>query len=202
MNVLVACEFSGIVREAFSAKGHNAWSCDIIDTERQGKHIIGDVRNIIDFSWDIMVAHPPCTYLCVTGNKWMAEKYRDRFPDRHQQRTEAINFFMQLINADIDKICIENPVGIMSTHFRKPDQYIQPYQFGYPTTKKTGLWLKNLHPLKPTNVVECDAPHISKSGKKTSQWYYETIPLPADTRSKARSKTFQGVADAMAEQWG
>lgn len=199
MKVLVACEFSGVVREAFIAKGHDAWSCDLLETTIPGNHIKGDVLEQLDESWDMMIAHPPCTYLCVTGNKWFKPEYRDRFPDREERRTEAFGFFMSLVNAPIEKICIENPVGIMSSHWRKPDQIIQPYQFGHKEPKKTCLWLKGLPKLEPTDIVEPE--YIkSKSGKRLAKWYF--TPSQSDARTKMRETTFQGIAEAMADQWG
>jgi len=201
MKILVACEFSGTVRDAFAAKGHDAWSCDILLSETAGNHIQKDIFDVIDSDWDLMIAHPPCTYLTVTGNKWMKPEFSDRFPNRAQQRQEAINFFLKLANAPIAKIAIENPVGIISTAWRKPDQYIHPYQFGDPHSKKTGLWLKGLPLLTPTKIVEPKF-HIYKDGRKDPIWHFETMSLPSHERMKARSKTFQGIADAMAKQWG
>lgn len=215
MRVLVACEYSGRVREAFRAKGHNAWSCDIQPAlDDSPYHYQGDIFDIIDKGdWDLMIAHPPCTYLTVTGNKWYyhpddkhlpVEERRPhpRFPNRREQREEAVEFFMKLINADIPKIVVENPVGIMSTRFRKPNQYIHPYQFGDPFEKRTGFWLKGLDPLVPTNVVEPQPRTVFKSGKSMPAWYVEAAKLPPKERANVRSITFQGIADAMAEQWG
>jgi hypothetical protein len=151
-----------------------------------------------------MIAHPPCTYLTLTGNKWFKPEFADRFPNRHQQRQEAVDFFMLLANADIPKIAIENPIGVMSRIYRKPNQIIQPYEYGHETTKATCLWLKGLPNLKPTNIVSKGEVVISKSGNRMSRWYYETskLPLKGGIRAKARSVTFQGIADAMADQWG
>lgn len=199
MKILIACEFSGTVREAFRKKDHDAWSCDIVDSDIPGQHIKGDVLDVINDGWDMMIGFPPCTYLTVTGNKWFKPEYADRFPDRPQQRDAAINFFQSLYNAPIDKIAIENPVGIMSTILRKPDQIVQPFQFGHPEPKKTCLWLKNLPLLVPTEIVEPEY-FISKSGKKLASWYFKPSNTPE--RAKMRNKTFQGIADAMAEQWG
>jgi len=201
MKVLVACEYSGIVREAFRAKGHDAYSCDLLDTEIQGNHIQGDVLSILDQEWDLMIAHPPCTYLTCTGNRWFKPEYRERFPTRQQDRLDAIEFFKKLYFAPIEKICIENPVGIMSSILRKPDQIIQPYEFGHTEAKKTCLWLKNLPYLIPTDFREPE--YITyKSGKRMAKWYAEAVNLPKQERMKIRSKTFQGIANAMAEQWG
>jgi hypothetical protein len=151
-----------------------------------------------------MIAHPPCTYLTLTGNKWFKPEFADRFPNRHQQRQEAVDFFMLLANADIPKIAIENPIGVMSRIYCKPNQIIQPYEYGHETTKATCLWLKGLPNLKPTNIVSKGEVVISKSGNRMSRWYYETskLPLKGGIRAKARSVTFQGIADAMADQWG
>jgi len=179
-------------------------SCDLVPTDVPGPHYEGDVMDIITDNWDLLIAFPPCTYLTLTGNKWFKPEFADRFPERHQQRKDAIDFFMQIANMPIPKIAIENPIGIMSSHYRKPDQIIQPWQFGFPTTKATCLWLKGLPLLKPTNIVEKGEVVISKSGNRMSKWYYETskLPLKNGARAKARSVTFQGVADAMADQWG
>jgi hypothetical protein len=200
MKVLIACEFSGKVRDAFSLLGHDAWSCDLIPSETNGKHIIDDVTKHFNENWDLMVAHPPCTYLCVTGNKWMKPEYKNRFPNREKLRKDAIDFFMSLTNAPIPHIAIENPVGIMSSIWRKPDQYIHPYYFGDPHSKKTGLWLKNLPLLKPTNIVKPQM-YIYKDGRKDPIWHIETMKLNTLERSKERSRTFQGFANAMANQW-
>lgn len=201
MRVLVACEFSGIVRGAFAAKGHDAWSCDLLPTERPGQHIQGDVLEILNDGWDLMIAHPPCTYLTVTGNKWFKPEYRDRFPDREKQREDAVAFFMRFANADIPKICIENPIGIMSTRWRPPDQIIQPYQFGHDVRKRTGLWLKNLPLLMPTEIVEPKI-KINRNGHSASVWHDTTLGLPHEQRGRERSRTFPGIAAAMADQWG
>lgn len=182
MKVLVACEYSGIVRDAFLNAGHDAISCDIIDTESNPcRHYKGDVFDIIDEGWDMIIAHPPCTHLCVSGARWFKEKI--------SEQQEAIDFFLRLANADIPRIAIENPVGIMSTVWRKPDQYIQPWQFGHGETKKTGLWLKNLPLLQPTNIVSGRENRIHKIGPSADRW-------------KLRSRTYTGIADAMADQWG
>ena len=204
MRVLVACEFSGAVRDAFARLGHDAWSCDLLPTETPGNHYQGSVLDIIGGGWDLMIAHPPCTYLTLTGNKWFKPEFADRFPNRHQQRQEAVDFFMLLANADIPKIAIENPIGVMSRIYRKPNQIIQPYEYGHETTKATCLWLRGLPNLKPTNIVSKGEVVISKTGNRMSRWYYETskLPLKGGIRAKARSVTFQGIADAMADQWG
>ena len=191
MKVLVACEFSGIVREAFAQRGHDVMSCDLLPTEQPGNHYQGDVRDILNEGWDLMIAHPPCTHLAVSGARW--------FKNKQIEQKEAIDFFMCLVNAPIEQIAIENPVSIMSTHYRKPDQIIQPWMFGHEATKTTCLWLKHLPILRPTNVVGKGKRHITQSGKSLPEWY--NIP-PIEGRSKIRSVTFQGIADAMAEQWG
>lgn len=181
MKVLVACEFSGIVREAFRKLGHNAWSCDLINTEIPGNHINGDVRLVLDEEWDLMIAHPPCTHLAVSGARW----FKDKIPEQN----EALQFVKDLLDAPIPRIALENPVSIISTRIRKPDQYIQPWMFGHGETKKTGLWLKNLPLLEPTNIVEGREGKVWKMAPSTDRW-------------KNRSRTLPGIAAAMAEQWG
>ena len=189
MKIIVACEFSGIVRDAFTERGHDTVSCDLLPTERLGKHIQGDALEILNDGWDMMIAHPPCTYLTVSGNKWFKPEYRDKYPDRLEQREHSIQFFMSLVDAKVDKICIENPIGIMSTKYRKPDQIIQPWQFGHGETKATCLWLKNLPRLEPTNIVSGREQRLHKLPPKKDRW-------------KERSRTYTGIADAMATQWG
>lgn len=202
MRVLVACEYSGTVRDAFAAKGHYAVSCDLLPTDKpNGHHYQGSVFDIINDGWDLMIAHPPCTYLTVTGNKWFKPEFKDRFPDRHKHRQEALDFFIALFNCSIPKVCLENPVGYVSTAFQKPTQYVQPYQFGDAHSKKTGLWLKGLPSLIPTKLVQPQF-HTYRDGRKDPIWHYETMKLKPLERMKARSKTFQGIADAMANQWG
>lgn len=196
MNVLVACEFSGRVRDAFLERGHNAISCDLLPSESdKGLHYLGDVMDIIDHGWDMMIAFPPCTHLAASGARWFKEKREDG------RQQEAIEFFLKLYNANIPRICIENPPGIMSKILRKPDQYIQPYWFGDSFQKKTGLWLKNLPPLKPTNIVDKGEIRKSKDGKKNFSTWNMYLP-PSEDRWKIRSRTFPGIAKAMAEQWG
>lgn len=203
MKVLIACEFSGTIREAFAKRGHYAWSCDLEPTDILGNHHQGDVRDIADDDWDLIIAHPPCTYLTVTGNKWMKDEYKDRFPTRQQDRLDAIKFFEFFTNLNAPKIAIENPIGIMSTHYRKPDQIIQPWHYGHEATKSTCLWLKGLPLLKPTNIVSKGEFVTFKSGKRMTKWYADAAnnKSPAE-RAKIRNKTFQGIADAMADQWG
>ena len=183
MRVLIACEYSGTVRDAFIAKGHEAVSCDLLPTEKPGPHYQGDILDILGDGWDMMIAHPPCTHLAVSG----ARHFPAKIADGRQQ--EGINFFMQMINAPIQCICVENPICIMSTKYRKPDQIVQPWQFGHGETKATCFWLKNLPLLTPTKIVEGREARIHKLGPGPNRW-------------KERSKTFQGIADAMAEQWG
>lgn len=195
MRVLVACEFSGIVRDAFAARGHDAWSCDLLPTERDGQHIQADVLKVVSWGWDLIVAHPPCTYLTIAANGWHARR-----PEREPLRVKAADFFMRLYNAPAPRIAVENPVGVMSSRFRKPDQVVQPHWFGHPERKATCFWLRGLPPLLPTNKVEPEAVKgVSPKGKK----YYAMNWLPqSKDRWKIRSRTFQGIADAMAEQWG
>jgi site-specific DNA-cytosine methylase len=193
VRVLVACEFSGVVRDAFRARGHDAVSCDLLPTERPGPHIQGDVLPHLGDGWDLMIAHPPCTHLAVSGAKWFAEKRRDG------RQWEAVQFFMALARAPILRIAIENPVGIMSTTWRPPDQIVQPYQFGHEATKTTCLWLKNLPRLTPTKLVAKGPRHVTKSGRSLPEWY--NLP-PSEDRARIRSRTFTGLGEAMAEQWG
>lgn len=218
LKVLVACEESQAVCKAFLERGHNAFSCDIQPCSggRPDRHIHGDVlpllngncefetmdgqKHTIDGKWDLIIAHPPCTYLTLAGNKWFKPEFENRFPERKKQRQEAIAFFMNFVNADCQHIAIENPVGVMSSQYRKPDQYIEPYYFGDAEKKKTGLWLKGLPKLEPTNMVEPVIIHCA-SGANEPRWHMETMKLPKEERSKARSKTFHGIAKAMAEQW-
>ena len=202
MNVLIGCEESGVVRDAFRKLGHDAWSCDILSCSGDPTyHLQMDVFEAVKLKqWDLGIFHPPCTYLTVTGNKWMKPEFKDRFPDREQQRKDAIKFFIDLYNVDIPRIAIENPVGVMSSEWRKPDQYIHPYYFGDPHSKKTGLWLKNLPKLVPTDIVDPQF-YIYKNGGRDPIWHVETMKLPPDERSKARSKTFPGFAAALANQW-
>jgi len=203
MKILVACEFSGTVRDAFIKNGHEAMSCDLEPTEVPGPHYQGNVMDVIDQDWDLMIAFPPCTYLTLTGNKWFKPEFSNRFPTRNQDRKNAIKFFMDLVNLPIPKIAIENPIGVMSSFYRTPDQIIQPWEYGHKTTKATCLWLKGLPMLRPTNIVDKGEVVISKSGNRMSRWYYETskLPIKGGIRAKARSVTFQGIADAMANQW-
>jgi len=194
MKVLVACEYSGIVRDAFAAKGHDAWSCDILPTESPGNHFQGDVLEHLDKGWDLMIAHPPCTHLAVSGARWFTEGKK---PWSLQE--EALDFVRKLLDAPINKIALENPVSVISTKIRKPNQIIQPFQFGHDVTKKTCLWLKNLPNLKPTKIVKPDI--VLVNGKKMSRMHYESFKLPSKERSKVRSRFYEGIANAMADQW-
>lgn len=180
MRVLIACEFSGVVRDSFLSKGHDAFSCDILEGNSD-RHLQCDVREILSQQWDLLIAHPPCTYLAVSGARW----FKDRIPEQQ----EALEFVKLLMDADINKICIENPVSVISTKIRKPDQIVQPWMFGHGETKKTCLWLKNLPKLVPTNIVEGRYSRIHK------------MP-PSKDRGLLRSITYKGIADAMASQWG
>jgi site-specific DNA-cytosine methylase len=189
MRVLVACEFSGVVRRAFRARGHEALSCDLLPAEDGSPyHIQGDVLAALQRSaawgedpWDLMIAHPPCTHLAVSGARW--------FKDKRQEQEYALRFVQELMDAPIPRICIENPVSIISSRIRKPDQIIQPWQFGHGETKATCLWLKNLPKLVPTNVVDGREARVHRMPPGPNRW-------------KERSRTYQGIADAMAEQWG
>ena len=195
MRVLIACEYSGTVRDAFLKQGHYAMSCDILPCESSasGDHYQGDVMDILDHDWDMMIAHPPCTHLAVSGAKHFAKKIADG------RQQAALDFVQALMDAPIPRICIENPVSIISTRIRKPDQIIQPWMFGHEATKTTCLWLKNLPALMPTKIVDRGKRHITKSGRSLPDWY--NLP-PSEDRWKIRSATFPGIADAMATQWG
>lgn len=202
--VLVACESSGTVRDAFSRLGFDSWSCDLLQTDSPGNHIQGDAIEASQQDWDLMIAHPPCTYLTVTGNKWFKPEFRDRFPDREKKREDALNFFIDLFErktSHIGRVCCENPVGYVSSAYMKPTQYVHPYHFGDPHSKKTGLWLRNLPCLVHTKIVE-PVFYVYKDGRKDPLWHVETMKLPPLERMKARSKTFKGIAEAMASQWG
>lgn len=187
----MACEYSGTVRDAFLALGHDAMSCDLLPTDSPGPHYQGDVRDILGNGWDLMIAHPPCTHLAVSGAKW--------FDQKKSQQEEALDFVRLLLSAPVPRIALENPVSIISSRIRKPDQIIQPYEHGHEATKTTCLWLKGLPPLVPSNIVGKGARHVTKSGKSLPEWY--NLPPSAD-RWKLRSATFPGIAKAMAEQWG
>jgi len=198
MRVLIACEFSGIVREAFTKKGHDAWSCDILPCEIPGNHIQDDVLNHLNKNWDLLIAHPPCTYLSVAGAGWI-----NRRPERKQQMVIAANFFKKLLDAPIEKICIENPLiylDAIKIIGKKYNQIIEPYHFGESYKKRTCLWLKNLPELKPTKIVE---PHTYWVNSSSNYRKGKKLSNKGIHRSKKeRSRTFKGIADAMAEQWG
>lgn len=184
MRVLVACEFSGTVRDVFRLRGHDAISCDLLPTEADGPHIQGDVRDVIATragEFDLMIAHPPCTHLAVSGARWFKEKATEQ--------AEALEFVRFLLDAPIPRIALENPVSIISSRIRKPDQVIHPWQFGHGETKTTCLWLKNLPPLFPSSIAMDREQRVHRMS-------------PGPTRWKERSKTYQGIAEAMAEQWG
>ena len=221
MRVLIACEESQVVCKAFREKGHEAYSCDIIECSggHPEWHIQGDVLPLLNGNckfetkdgqihsvvgkWALIIAHPPCTYLTVTGNRWLnVERYGEKALKRIADRKEAAEFFMKIANANCKKIVIENPVGYMSTYYRKPDQIIQPYMFGDAFEKKTCLWLKGVEPLKPTDEVEPPERKKFKSGKTMPTWYADIWHLPKEERARLRSKTFPGIALAMADQWG
>jgi hypothetical protein len=185
MQVLIACEFSGIVREAFRRMGHDAWSCDLLPSEKTVRssqyHYQRDVREFLCDGWDLMVAFPPCIHLAVSGARW--------FADKQQEQAEALAFVRTLLDAPIERIALENPIGVISTAIRKPDQIIQPWMFGHGEVKATCLWLKNLSPLVPTNEVEGRVPRVHYASPSPDRW-------------KERSRTLTGIADAMAAQWG
>jgi len=181
MKVLIACEFSGIVRDAFTRRGHNATSCDFLESERTGQHVQSNVLDILNDGWDLMVAHPPCRFLAVSGARW--------FADRRCEQETALDFVRNLMDSRIHKIAIENPISVISTRVRKPDQIVQPWMFGHGETKATCLWLKNLQPLVPTNIVSGRNPRVHYASPGTDRW-------------KERSRTLQGIAEAMADQWG
>ena len=204
--ILIACEESQTVCKAFRERGHEAYSCDILPCSggHPEWHIQGDaIAEAYSKKYDLMIAHPPCTYLTVTGNRWFnVDRYGEKAVQRHKDRDNAVRFFVLLAEAPIEKIAIENPLGTISTSYRKPDQIIQPFQFGHKEAKKTCLWLKNLPRLIPTNIVEQEERVTYASGKTMPKWYADAWHLPKEERTKLRSKTFQGIADAMAEQWG
>lgn len=190
VKVLIACEFSGRVRDAFARRGHDAWSCDVLPSETEGNHYQGDVLSILDDGWDLMIAHPPCTHLAVSGARW--------FKGKEKEQAESLEFVRSLLDAPIPKIALENPISIISSHIRKPDQIIQPWQFGVPEAKATCLWLKNLPVLKSTNVLP-----LPQSGVWSNQTPSGQNRLgPSPDRWKDRSRTYENVAEALAEQWG
>lgn len=221
MKVLVACEESQRVTKEFRRLGHEAYSCDILTCSGGFPewHIMGDVIPLLSGeckfhtsdgsahqirgTWDMVIAFPPCTYLTVTGNRWFnVSRYGEKAIQRHKDREEAANFFMQFVKCNSPKIAIENPIGHMSTAYKKPTQIIQPYMFGDPARKATCLWLKGLPKLTPTHIVEPEIIHYKNGSGTDNPWHMETMKLPPNERAKARSKTFPGIAKAMAEQWG
>lgn len=205
MRVLIACEESQTVAKEFRRLGHEAYSCDVEECSggRPEIHLKVDALEMLKMRWDMIIAHPPCTFLTVTGNRWFnVDKYGDEARKRERERETAIAFFMAFVDADCPRIAVENPVGIMSTRFRKPDQIVQPYQFGDPFEKKTCLWLKGLPKLIPQNEVPPPERVYFKSGRSMPKWYAEAWNLPKEERARLRSKTFPGIARAMAEQWG
>lgn len=192
MRVLIGCEESGTVRQAFRDRGHDAWSCDILDaSDGSPFHFKCDVLSIMDMGWDMAIFHPPCTHLAVSGARW--------FKDKQQEQQDALDFVRKLMACPIPRVAIENPVSIISSRIAKPTQIIQPWMFGDEATKTTCLWLKNLPKLVPTNIVGKGKRHITKSGKSLPEWY--NLP-PSEDRAAIRSKTFPGIANAFAEQWG
>jgi hypothetical protein len=193
MRVLVACEFSGVVRDAFLEHGHNAWSCDLLPTEKPGPHYQMDVLEVLGNSWDLMIAHPPCTYLSRAGWHWVNKPDQETPPlkgkPRRRAAAEAAKFFRQLLDADIPRIAVENPRPICHVNLPPSTQAIQPWQFGHGEVKETHLWLKGLPPLSPTNVVDGREPRVWKASPSADRW-------------KERSRTYEGIAMAMADQWG
>jgi len=181
MRVLVACEFSGVVRDAFRAQGHDAWSCDLLPTETPGPHIRDDARVHLRDGWDLMIAHPPCTHLAVSGARWFAAK--------QEEQALALDFVRTLLDAPISHIALENPVSVISSRIRRPDQIVQPWMFGHGEVKATCLWLKGLPPLRPTQLVDGRHARVHREPPSPDRW-------------KKRSRTYQGIADAMAAQWG
>lgn len=216
MRILIACEYSGIIRNAFSVLGHDVWSCDLLPTETEGQHYQCDVREVITLGWDMLIAHPPCTYIAASGLHYCnIERYGDKAKERIVKRHDAVSFFLEMYNAPINKICVENPRGYISTVFKRPTQEIHPYYFGEPEMKRTGLWLKNLPPLlwTPQNTLfeektatERPEPYQIQTRKATGKvknryWTDNTITSNF-LNGKNKSKSFQSIANAMAMQWG
>ena len=191
MRVLVACEYSGRVRDAFIARGHDAWSCDLLPTEQPGPHYQCDVFDIINDGWDLMIAHPPCTYLAGSGLHWNTKR-----PERAALTEQALDFVRTLLDSPIDRIALENPIGCISSRIRKPDQIIQPWQFGEDASKATCLWLKGLAPLEPTSIIRKE-----RYANQTASGQNKLLG-PSPDRWKLRSATYHGIAAAMASQWG
>lgn len=200
MKILIACEYSATVREAFHTRGHDAWSCDLLPTDVPGQHYQCDVRDVLANDWDLVIAHPPCQHIAVSGARYFKQKQAD---GRQQQ---GIDFFMLFTRLSC-RWCIENPVGIMSRVYRKPDQIIQPHEFGHPESKKTCLWLNGLPKLTPTSICQPPRYSVGENGRQLPRWDNQTASgqnslSPSQDRSQIRSKTYQGIAEAMAEQWG
>ena len=202
MKILIACEYSGIVRDAFAAKGHDAWSCDILPTETKGNHIQGNVLDYLNKGWDMMIAHPPCTYLSNAGSRWL---FKNKLinQERYKKGLEAKAFFLTLLEANIHKICVENPTPIKIFNLPKNSTFVQPYEFGHPFSKKTLLWLKNLPPLMSTNIIykyETFLPSNTGFGKRKG--HKHNIKKIPKNYNKEHSKFWTGIAEAMADQWG
>lgn len=204
MRVLIACEESQAVCKEFRRLGHEAYSCDTQECSggHPEWHIQGDVLEQLDKGWDLMIAHPPCTYLAVSGARWLYNKDGTKNTARWENMYSGLDFVKKLMDAPIPRIVIENPISVISSYIRKPDQIIRPYEFGDNSTKSTCLWLKNVPKLKPTNIIT-PTKHITKSGKVYDRWWFESSLISdLKERAKFRSKTFPGIARAMAEQWG
>ena len=209
MRILVACEESQAITKELRKLGHEAYSCDLLDCSggHPEWHYKDDVFNVIDYGWDMMIAHPPCTYLAVSGARWLYNKDGTKNQDRWDKQKEALDFVQRLMDAPIDKIAIENPISVISSNIRKPDQIVHPYMFGDKASKSTCFWLKNLPLLKPTNIVEKGefVEWISKKGvkKKQAKWYFDALKQAKtkEERRTLRSKTFKGMAEAIAKQW-
>jgi len=198
MRVLVGCEFSGVVRRAFRSVGHDAWSCDLLDSADGGEHIVGDVRSVLNDGWDLAIFHPPCTDLAVSGARYFASK--------GDRQASALEFVRQLLAAPIPRVCLENPVSVISTKIRRPDQIIQPHQFGHPESKTTCLWLVGLPKLVPTAILEPTRWAVTPGGRRVARWDNQTLGGqnklgPSDDRWKKRSETYLGIAQAMSQQW-
>lgn len=201
MKILVACEVSGTVRDAFNKLGHDAWSCDTQPNECK-KHIQDDVLKVIDYNWDLMIAHPPCTYMSKAGARWLYQGGKIN-EERYDKGLKAKDFFLKLLNADIPKIAVENPTPLNIFNLPRPSTYVQPYEYGHPYSKKTLLWLKNLTPLLPTKILINYTPFLpSNTGGKKKGWKYTIRKVDNKNYSNIHSKTFEGIAEAMAYQWG
>ncbi len=197
MRVLVACEFSGAVRDAFRALGHDAWSCDLLPAEAPGPHIQGDVLQALREGWDLMVAHPPCTYLASMGIWWNKKR-----PERWPLTYAARDFVQALWDAPIPRVAVENPIGFLNRNWRKPDQIIHPWQHGHEASKPTCLWLRGLPPIMPTAIVDKGEFYVKANGARMAKWSHITSGTRKEERARIASRTFPGIARAMAEQWG